>query len=106
MEDVFLQKLRLALEARLSEAELSVDDICRAVGMGRSNLYAKLSALTGLSFNLYLRSLRLHQAKTLLETTELNVSEIAYEVGFSDPKYFSRVFSEQFGTAPRDWRRP
>jgi signal transduction histidine kinase/DNA-binding response OmpR family regulator len=105
IEDVFLQKLRAAVEARLGEADLSAEDVCRAVGMGRSNLYAKLSALTDLSFNVYVRTLRLQKAKTLLESTDLNVSEVAYEVGFNDPKYFSRVFSEQFGVAPSALRK-
>jgi AraC-like DNA-binding protein len=85
---------------------LSSEEIGRAIGMGRSNLYAKLSALTGLSFNVYVRTLRLHKAKHLLETTAMNVSETAYEIGFNDPKYFSRVFAEQFGMAPSELKKP
>lgn len=99
-ENAFLLKLRHAVEARLGDPELSSEDICRAIGMGRSNLYAKLSALTGLSFNLYLRALRLHRAKELLLNPEMNIAEVAFEVGFNDPKYFSRVFSEEFGLPP------
>ncbi|MCO6488827.1 MAG: helix-turn-helix domain-containing protein, partial [Phaeodactylibacter sp.] len=102
LEEVFLQKLHTAVQQRLGDSSLTVDDICRAVGMGRSNLYAKLSALTGTSFNLYLRSLRLARAKELLLTTNMNVSEVAYEVGFKDPKYFSRVFSKAYGTPPSE----
>ena len=104
LEDVFLQKLRTAMEERLGESELTVEDICRTIGMGRSNLYAKLSALTGMSFNIYLRSLRLHRAKELLQSSDMNVSEVAYKVGFNDPKYFSRVFSEVFGVSPSEVR--
>ena len=84
----------------LGDADLSVEKICRAVGMGKSNLYAKLSALTGLSFNIYVRKLRLAKAKELLRSGQMNVSEVAYEVGFNDPKYFSRVFAEEFGSPP------
>jgi len=102
IEDAFLIKLRRAVEERLADASLSAEDVCRTVGMGRSNLYAKLSALTGLSFNLYVRSLRLRKAKELLQTSEMNVSEVAWEVGFNDPKYFSRVFAEEFGVRPSD----
>lgn len=105
IEDAFLQKLRLAIEERLHNANLSSEEIGRAIGMGRSNLYAKLSALTGLSFNVYVRTLRLHKAKHLLETTTANVSETAYAVGFNDPKYFSRVFAAQFGMTPSEVRR-
>ncbi|MCB0578420.1 MAG: response regulator, partial [Phaeodactylibacter sp.] len=104
-EDAFLQKLHTAVQERIGDAGLKAEDICRAVGMGRSNLYAKLSALTGMSFNIYLRSLRLHKAKELLQTSDLNVSEVAYKVGFNDPKYFSRVFSEEFGLPPSELKR-
>lgn len=100
LEDAFLEKLRYAVESRLDNPNLAADDVCREVGMGRSNLYAKLSALTGLSFNLYVRKLRLNKAQKLLQTAGMNVSEVAYEVGFNDPKYFSRVFAEEFGMPP------
>ena len=103
-EDQFLQQLRTAMEARLDVAELNAEDIGRSIGMSRSNLYAKLSALTGLSFNLYLRELRLKKAQELLRTTHLNISEVAYAVGFNDPKYFSRVFVEGVGKTPREFR--
>lgn len=105
VEDAFLAKLRQAIEERLGDADLTVEDVGRAVGMGRSNLYAKLSALTGMSFNVYMRSLRLRKAKELLSTTGMNVSEVAWEVGFNDPKYFSRVFSEEFGRAPSEMKK-
>jgi len=104
IEEQFLQNLREAVEARLDEADVSFPEVCRAVGMGKSNLYAKLTALTGMSFNVYVRNLRLYRAKHLLQTTDLNVSEIAYQVGFKDPKYFSRAFAEEFGVPPSEAR--
>jgi signal transduction histidine kinase/AraC-like DNA-binding protein len=103
-ENVFLQKLRSIVEPRLGEANLNAEEVCKPMGMSRSVLYAKLSALTGLSFNLYLRSLRLRKAQDLLRNSEMNVSEVAYEVGFNDPRYFIRVFSEEFGKPPGEWR--
>ena len=60
--------------------------------------------MTGLSASHYIRSLRLNVAKKLLEETELNVSEVAYKVGFSSPSYFSQMFKEKFGFAPREGR--
>ena len=101
-EDAFLQKLHVAVQERLGDSSLKVEDICRTIGMGRSNLYAKLSALTGTSFNLYLRSLRLARAKELLLTTNMNVSEVAYEVGFKDPKYFRQVFTVTYDMPPSE----
>jgi len=104
-EDAFLLRLREFLEQNLSNAGLAPDDICRGMGMGRTNLHNKLTALTGMSLMAYLRALRLQQAQTLLRaTTDLNISEVAYAVGFDDPKYFSRVFSEEFGITPSQFR--
>ena len=62
--------------------------------------YRKLKALTGKNPSLFVRSYRLHKAKHLLQTTSRNVSEIAYDVGFSDPAYFSRAFKQEFGVVP------
>ncbi|GAB3176904.1 hybrid sensor histidine kinase/response regulator transcription factor [Telluribacter humicola] len=104
LEDEFVVKLRNTVEAHLDNAEFSVDDICRLMGMSRTTLHKKMTALTGLSMNRYLRTLRLRKAQELLSTTALNVSEVAYAVGFDDPKYFSRVFSEEFGTPPGNFR--
>ncbi|MEM6696996.1 MAG: helix-turn-helix domain-containing protein [Bacteroidota bacterium] len=62
------------------------------MAMGRSNLYAKLTAITDMSFNAYLRTLRLQKAQHLLTTTNLAIAKIAYQVGFNNAKYFSTQF--------------
>ncbi|MEM9528895.1 MAG: ATP-binding protein [Bacteroidota bacterium] len=103
-EERFINDLRQLLEDELSNPQLKAEDIARQLGMSRSNLYLKLSAITGMSFNVYLRTLRLQRAQHLLKNTSLNVSEIAYEVGFNDPKYFSRQFAQTFGVAPSKMR--
>jgi signal transduction histidine kinase/DNA-binding response OmpR family regulator/streptogramin lyase len=105
IENAFLSKLRQVVERRYAEAELTVDDICREIGMSKSNLHQKLSALTGMSFIPYLRAFRLRRAEELLLGTEKTVSEVSFEVGFDDPKYFSRVFTEQVGTPPSEYRK-
>jgi DNA-binding response OmpR family regulator/two-component sensor histidine kinase len=104
MEDKFLKRFREFIESQIDNTALSVDDLCRAAGMGRTNLHQKITSLTGKSVMQYVRALRLHKARQLLENTELNVSEIAFEVGFDDPKYFSRVFTEEMGMPPTRWR--
>lgn len=105
IEDAFLQKFREFVEAQLGNAQLSVDDLCRAVGMGRTNLHQKITSLTGMSAMQFVRALRLRKAKELLERGDLNVSEVAFEVGFDDPKYFGRVFAEETGVPPTQWRK-
>lgn len=99
-EEQFLQNLRAFILEKMQDSSLSLDDLCRAAGMGKSNLSAKMSALTGQSPMIFLRNLRLARARDLLAAGGRNVSEVAFEVGFEDPKYFSRAFSEAFGKAP------
>jgi AraC-like DNA-binding protein len=104
LEDQFLHKLRSAIEGQLDNAHLSIEEICQLMGMGRTTLYMKMAALTGMSINRYVRSLRLRKARELLSSSSMNISEVAYSVGFEDPKYFSRVFSEEFGVSPGNFR--
>ncbi|HLP96468.1 MAG TPA: ATP-binding protein [Saprospiraceae bacterium] len=104
MEEQFLQKLRELINQNLANPKLSQDFICQQMGMSRTNLYRKLIALTNLPLTLFIRDLRLQKARQLLQTTKMNVSEVAYECGFDDPKYFSRVFSEVFGVPPSHFR--
>ena len=99
-EDAFVLRLKAYFEKKHTNPDLSLEDACREMGMGRTNLNLKLQALTGSSSMQLLREMRLYKAKNLLKTTDLNVSEVAFQVGFNDPKYFSRAFSEVFGVAP------
>lgn len=100
MEDVFLQKIKLLLEARFADVEFDVAQLCRVAGMSQPQLYRKLKALTGQTIVAWMRRFRLEKAKELLLSSELNVSEVAFWTGFNDPAYFSRAFSEEFGETP------
>ncbi|MEM6379982.1 MAG: ATP-binding protein, partial [Bacteroidota bacterium] len=104
-EDVFLQKIRDLIERDLSNADIGLPQLVRSIGMSRSQIYRKVKALTGKSPTLYIRSIRLGHAKKMLETTDLNVSEVGYEVGFTSPVYFSQVFFEEFGIRPNATRK-
>ncbi len=101
-EDVFLQKIQKIIEAHLSDADFTVMHLCQKIRLSQPQLYRKVKALTGKSIASYIRSFRLHKAKEMLQTTSLNVSEVAYEVGFTEPSYFSRSFSEEFGFPPSE----
>lgn len=92
------------MEEHLAEANLSVEDISRMVGMSYPVVHRKVTALTGLSLTLYVRGIRLQKARLLLADPALSISEVAYQTGFNDPKFFSRVFSEEFGMSPTAWR--
>jgi DNA-binding response OmpR family regulator/two-component sensor histidine kinase len=104
LEDSFMQKLRSVLEANYSNTEFSVDALCREMAMSRTQVHRKLAALTNRSTTEHINAFRLEKARTLLLAGGLNVSEVAFQVGFNDPKYFSRLFSEAYGQTPRELR--
>jgi AraC-like DNA-binding protein len=68
-------------------------------------LYRKVKALTGLSPVELMRKIRLNKAREMLLTTEKNISEVAYEVGFSAPSYFTKCFKDEFGVLPGEARK-
>ncbi|ARK13805.2 two-component regulator propeller domain-containing protein [Fibrella sp. ES10-3-2-2] len=103
-EDQFVAKLRSTLELHLDNVALDTTMICQLMGMSRNSLYRKTMALTGMSVIPYLRALRLQKAEALLIHSTLSVAEIAYAVGFDNPKYFSRVFAEEKGVPPSGFR--
>lgn len=103
--DPFLQKVRRIIENNLADPDFGILQLCRETGRSRAQLFRKIKALTGKSTSLFIRTVRLQKARELLITTNLNISEVAYEVGFKDLSYFSRTFSEEFGTPPSATRK-
>ncbi len=102
VDAVFLKKVRDAVEANLEEENFSVVELSSHVGMSRSQLHRKLSALTGFSPNEVIRNMRLERAKQLLEKRAGNASEVAYMTGFNSPAYFAKCFKDYFGVTPSD----
>ena len=105
VEDVFVQKLRELVLQNLEEEDFGIVQLCRALAVSRTQLHNKVKALTGRSTTEFVRMVRLHQARELLLTTDLNISEVGYEVGISNPAYFSRIYAEAFGESPSQTRR-
>lgn len=103
-ESNFLNLVQTTLETHLSDENFGIAELCELLNISRAQLHRKLKKLTGLSTSHYIRSLRLEIAKNILETSDLNVSEVAFKVGFSSPTYFSKVFKVQFGYPPRELR--
>lgn len=102
IEDVFIKKIKSILEENIESEDFGLPQLCQKVGMSRSQLFRKMKALTGTAPSAFIKSYRLNKAKYLLENTDCNVAEAAYEVGFKDPSYFSKIFREEFGIAPSD----
>jgi signal transduction histidine kinase/ligand-binding sensor domain-containing protein/DNA-binding response OmpR family regulator len=100
IDEKFLAKVIEVIEKHLSEEEFSIEECSSEVGLSRTHFHKKLRALVGKSPSQYLRTVRLHRAKQMIEEEKGNVSEVAYSVGFSSPAYFSRCFKEEFGYPP------
>ncbi|NLR82959.1 DNA-binding response regulator [Chitinophaga eiseniae] len=96
----FMAQLIQAIEENMHLARFSVPDLCRVVGISRSALYKKFNMHGGMTVGELMKSLRLKRAAHLLKGKRLNVSEVAWEVGFNDRKYFSREFRKFFGQSP------
>ena len=98
----FLKQLQTIIQQNLSDSEFGVEDMGQQIGLSRVQLYRKVKAMTGSSVVDLLRKARLAKAKRLLETRSMSVSEVAYEVGFSAPSYFTKCFKEEYGMLPGD----
>ncbi|RYY55514.1 MAG: hybrid sensor histidine kinase/response regulator [Chitinophagaceae bacterium] len=103
-EDNFVTRVREAVEKNIDQADFTVEHLCRLVFMSHSQLHRKLDALTGLSPNKFIRLVRLKKSKELLRSASLSISSIAIDCGYNDPGYFARVFKQEFGCTPQEWR--
>lgn len=101
---LFAEQLNEAIHKNMSNPNLKMDDLGEEMGLSRVQLYRKVKAITGLTPVELLRQMRLQQAYALLTSTTKTVGEIAYEVGFGTPGYFSSCFKKQFGKYPTDLR--
>ena len=97
-----MARLQKIVEGHLDDAGFGSTQLCEAMGMSRSHLHLKIKALTNRSTSIFIRTIRLHKAKELLQKGELNVTQVAFEVGFNDLSYFSRTFTEEFGVNPQN----
>jgi signal transduction histidine kinase/DNA-binding response OmpR family regulator len=103
IDNSFLEKFRNLVEQNLADSELNVEDLGQQIGLSRTQLYRKLKSLTGYSPNELLRIIRLKRAYHLLSTTELSISEVTYDVGFTTPSYFAKCFKDYYNESPTDF---
>jgi signal transduction histidine kinase/DNA-binding response OmpR family regulator/streptogramin lyase len=103
-DEKFLKRIMQIIEDHIDDSEFDVDQLINEVGMSRRVLYKKLSTLTNMTAADFVRSVRLKKAALLLENGGFNVSEVAFAVGFNDPKYFTKSFKKQFGKSPREYQ--
>lgn len=104
IDNEFYNRFIQIFNANIGNCELNVETIASELGLGRSQFYRKIKALTNYSPVELIRDMRLKQARNLLTTTDKSISEIAYEVGFSSPAYFSKCYREAYGQTPSELR--
>ncbi len=103
IDEKLIKKALEIVEQNMSNTDFTVEQLGRDLGMSRVHLYKKLLSLTGKSPIEFIRILRLKRAAQLLQKSQMRISEIAYEVGFNNPKYFSKYFKEQFKMLPTEY---
>jgi signal transduction histidine kinase/DNA-binding response OmpR family regulator/ligand-binding sensor domain-containing protein len=100
VEKAFLEAVRNIIQKHLDDTTFTVEVLSQQLSMSPRQLHRKLTALTDQAPSALIREVRLAKAKSLLESSPMNVSEVAYTTGFDDPKYFSRVFKKAYGMPP------
>ena len=104
-DEKLVDKITKYIEAHLDDTELSVEQMATDIGMSRVQLYRRLVSVTGKTPSEFIRLIRLRHAERLLAESQLTVSEIAYRVGFSSQRYFSRCFKDLYGYMPSQYKR-
>ena len=98
----FVKQLHDIIQKNLSDSDFGVEDIGKEIGLSRVQLYRKVKAMTGSPVVDLIRKARLAKARRLLESRSMSISEVAYEVGFSAPSYFTKCFKAEYGILPGD----
>ncbi|MBT6763491.1 MAG: response regulator [Prolixibacteraceae bacterium] len=105
IDEKFMTKVGEVIEENISEPEFSVEKLASETNLSTVHLYRKLKALTGMTPNEFIRSFRMKRATQLLRQKKLMISEVAYAVGFNDPKYFRKCFKKAFGVSPSEFEK-
>ena len=101
----FLEQVDIYIRDNMSDPDTSVESMSAHLSISRVQLYKRMVSLTGTTPSEYLRSKRITYAEHLMQTEDLNVSEIAYKVGFNTPRYFSKYFQEAYGVTPSQYMK-
>lgn len=103
VDERFLDRVQSIIDSHLTKSDFTAELFSKEIGMSRMQLHRKLKALIGLSTSEFIRSQRLKMAAQLLDTSDVNMSEVAYAVGFNDPSYFAKCFKDAYGCTPSQY---
>lgn len=102
-DDQLMERIMKSVNEHLSDSDFSVDMLCEEVGISRAHLHRKMKDMTGIPISEFIRNIRLEQGARMLREQKLNITQVAYAVGFSNLGYFSTVFRKHFGMSPREF---
>ena len=103
MDQEFMNKLIGVIEAHMSSKDLNAEFICKELGMSHSVVYKKIKGLTSMTYVEFVRDFKLKTAKKLIADQSFSIKDACYHVGYSDRKYFSKLFKQHFGKTPSDF---
>ena len=98
-----MERILKVVNEHLDDSDFGVEDLAKEVGLSRAQLHRKMKDMTGIAVSEFVRNIRLEQAVRLLEEQKINVTQVAYSVGFSNLAHFSTVFRKQFGVSPTEY---
>lgn len=101
--DVLMEKVMKVINAHLSDSDLNIDLLTKEVGISRAQLHRKMKEMTGISTSEFIRNIRLEQAARLIKENKINITQVAYSVGFNNQAHFSTVFKKYFGVTPTEY---
>jgi AraC-like DNA-binding protein len=101
-EEDFISNLLEITHRNLANKNFTIESMCKDIGISRPQLYRKITSLSGRAPNDFLRDIRMEKALTLLTQKTGNISQVALEVGYNNPSYFSKCFAEKFGCMPSE----
>ncbi|MFK7771215.1 MAG: ATP-binding protein [Saprospiraceae bacterium] len=104
-EDIFIKKIETIVLENMEDENFSSQELAQQLFLSRSQTHRKIKSLTSMSTAIYIRHIRLEKSKELLTDNQLSIAEVAYQVGFKSPVYFSQIFKETYGQSPSDSRK-
>ncbi len=102
-DELLMERIMKAINKNLADSDFNVEMLTQEVGISRAQLHRKMKEMTGISTSEFIRNIRLEQAARLLKEQKLNITQVAYTVGFSNLAHFSTLFRKHFGEAPSEY---
>jgi AraC-like DNA-binding protein len=102
-DEALMERVVQSVNRHLGDSDFSVEQLCEEAAISRAHLHRKMKEMTGLSVTEFIRNIRMEQAARLLREQKLNITQVAYTVGFSNLGYFSTIFRKHFGVSPRSF---